>query len=347
MKKKNVINLIKYYADKNDVGFRSEAQEIARDFDSTGDYQLAEYITALLADGNTFVPQINDNETIFLQKTTFNSEPLPLPEIIMQDVLGILNAIGHNAGINKFMFYGASGTGKTETAKQIAKILERDLYMVDFAAIVDSKLGQTQKNIMALFEEINACKSPDTTIILFDEIDALALDRTNSNDLREMGRATSTLLKGLDILDDRIVLIATTNLFDKFDKAILRRFDAKINFDKYSIEDLQDVAVTIFDYFSNKFKFVGRNIRLLRKIIALMNPVISPGELKNIIKSSIAFSNVTDEFDYMKRLYVNLCNKDVDIRCLQKEGFTVREIEILTGISKSQVSRELKEKMHE
>ena len=39
MKKKNVINLVKYYAEKNDAGFRTEAYEIARDFDNTGDYQ--------------------------------------------------------------------------------------------------------------------------------------------------------------------------------------------------------------------------------------------------------------------------------------------------------------------
>ena len=47
MKKKNVINLVKYYAEKNDAGFRNEAYEIARDFDSAGDYQLAEYIMSL------------------------------------------------------------------------------------------------------------------------------------------------------------------------------------------------------------------------------------------------------------------------------------------------------------
>ena len=43
MKKKSVISLIKYYTEKNDVGFRSEAYEIAKDFDASGDYQLAEY----------------------------------------------------------------------------------------------------------------------------------------------------------------------------------------------------------------------------------------------------------------------------------------------------------------
>ena len=32
-----------------------------------------------------------------------------------------------------------------------------------------------------------------------------------------------------------------------------------------------------------------------------------------------------------------------DLKYMQNKGFTVREIEILTGISKSQVSRELKD----
>ena len=62
MKKKNIINLIKYYSEKNDIGFRSEAYEIAKDFDELGDYQLSEYIMALLSSANTFVPQIHDNE---------------------------------------------------------------------------------------------------------------------------------------------------------------------------------------------------------------------------------------------------------------------------------------------
>ena len=44
MKKKNVLNLIKYYSEKNDEAFRNEAYEIAREFDDTGDFQLSEYI---------------------------------------------------------------------------------------------------------------------------------------------------------------------------------------------------------------------------------------------------------------------------------------------------------------
>lgn len=66
--KKNVINLIKYYAENNDSGFRSEAYEIAKDFDQIGDYQLAEYIMALMSNANTFVPQMNENESSMFEK---------------------------------------------------------------------------------------------------------------------------------------------------------------------------------------------------------------------------------------------------------------------------------------
>ena len=344
MKKKNIINLIKYYSEENDAGFRTEAYEIAHDFEALGDYQLSEYIVALLSNANTFVPQDNDMQTIFFEKIAITSEPLPLPECIEQDVIGIVNAVSRNLGINKFLLQGAPGTGKTETVKQIARILNRELYSVDFSAVIDSKLGQTQKNIAALFREINGFRQPDRIIILFDEIDSLALDRTNSNDLREMGRATSSMLKELDRLDDRIVLIATTNLYEYLDKALSRRFDAVIDFNRYTQKDLVEIAEVLLNNFLNKYKCIGRNIRLFRKIIGLMNPIPYPGDLKNLIRTSIAFSNPNSEFDYLKRLFADISDKEkMDLRFLQSQGFTVREIEILTGISKSQVSRELKE----
>jgi len=345
MKKKNILNLIKYYAEKNDPGFRNEAYEIARYFDSTQEYQLSEYIMALLSNNNTFSPQINEGDLSFFRKVKFSDAPLPLPEKIKDDVIGIVNAVNHKAGINKFLFEGAPGTGKTETVKQIARILERELFIVDFETIIDSKLGQTSKNIADLFKEIHNLKQPDKIIILFDEIDAIAIDRINSNDLREMGRATSAILKGIDNLNDNVLLIATTNLFSSFDKALIRRFDAVINFNRYTREDLVDVALTITNYLLNKFKFAGRNVKLLEKIIKLMPDIPYPGELKNLLKTSIAFSNPNNEFDYLKRLFITIKSKKeiTDLKKLQDLGFTMREIEILTGISKSQASRELKE----
>lgn len=345
MKKKNVLNLIRYHAEKNDHAFRNEAYEIARYFDRNNEYQLSEYIMALLSNANTFSPQVSEDESSSFRKVKLNDAPLPLPEVIKEDVLGIVNAVNHKAGVNKFLFEGAPGTGKTETAKQIARILERELFAVNFETIIDSKLGQTAKNIASLFDEINNLKQPEKAIVLFDEIDAIAIDRINSNDLREMGRATSGMLKGFDNLNSNIIVIATTNLFNAFDKALIRRFDAIINFNRYSNDDLIEVASVITNHLLDKFKLSGRNTKLLKKIIKLMNPIPYPGDLKNLINTSIAFSNPDNEFDYLKRLFITIADKKIlqDLKKLQDLGFTMREIEILTGVSKSQASRELKE----
>lgn len=343
MKKKSVINLIKYYAEDNDAGFRSEAYEIARDFDKSGDYQLAEYIMALMSSANTFIPQMSENESALFEKLDVSGDSLWLPEPITQDFLGIVHAVAHNAGVNKFLLQGAPGTGKTEAAKQLARILDRELYMVDFTAVIDSKLGQTQKNISSLFKEINSFVHPEKVIVLFDEIDALALDRTNANDLREMGRATSSMLKGIDYMNERVVLVATTNLFEHFDKALVRRFDSVIDFNRYTRKDLMLVAEEFLNKFLTKFKLANKDIRLFRKIVDLMDPIPYPGELKNVIKTAVAFSDPEDGMDYFRRLYYAVMNeKPEDLKKLQSQNFTVREIELLSKVPKSTVARELK-----
>lgn len=348
MKKKNIINLIKYYAEKNDAGFRNEAYEIAKDFDLSGDYQLAEYIMSLLSNVNTFVPQVSESVSSFFERIDAKEDMLLMPDAITNDLLGVVNAIDRNIGINKFLFQGMPGTGKTEAVKQLARILDREIFMVDFSAIIDSKLGQTQKNLAALFKEINSFVQPKKVIVLFDEIDALALDRTNSNDLREMGRATSALLKGFDRINENIVLVATTNLFEHFDKALVRRFDSVIDFNRYTEEDLLLIAERMLDRYLDKLKLANRDIRLFRKIMKLMPEKMYPGDLKNLIRTAVAFSNPQDGMDYFRRLYYAVCNeKPEDLKKLQAQKFTVREIEILSGKSKSSVARELKEAANE
>lgn len=341
MKKRNVINLIRYHSEKNEPAFRAEALAIAQEFDKAGDAQLAEYIMALLSDANTFVPQM-DETPCFLSEVSPAVSALPLPDAIASDISGITNAIRGNVGVNKFLFQGPPGTGKTEAAKQIARILNRDMFMVDFDLLIDSKLGQTGKNIDALFSEISSFRHPERVIVLFDEIDALALDRSSSNDVREMSRATSILLRELDRLDDSIALIATTNLFDSFDRALVRRFDACVNFDRYSQDDLVEIAEVIANELLPKFKNAGRDMRLFKKILLLSNGLPYPGDLRNLIKSSIAFSKPESEFDYLKRLYRQLVNSAaIDVEVLKEQGFTVREMEKLTGVSKSTLSRQL------
>ncbi|MGL5575427.1 MAG: AAA family ATPase [Sarcina sp.] len=347
MKKQNVLNLIKYHVDKNENAFRNEAVTIARYFDSIGDYQLAEYIMALIAESNLYTPQASDFESEFLKQLDIRSmEPLNLPIEISDDIKGIINAVNHNVGINKFLFEGLPGSGKTEAAKHVSRLLKRTLYYVDFENLIDSKLGQTNKNISNVFSEISKIPHQDKIVILFDEIDVIAMDRINSNDVREMGRVTSTVLRELDRLVDlnkEIVIIATTNLYSNFDKALIRRFDAVINFNRYSKEDLIEVAEYYFSCFIKNFKEISKDTRLFKKILRTAFELPYPGELKNVIKTALAFSDVNAEYDYLRRLYNSLIGNidQISIDNLNSQGFTVREIEKLKGESKSNVSRKL------
>ena len=349
MKKQNILNLIKYHVERNENSFRNESISVARYFDSIGDYQLAEYIMGLISESNLYTPQASDFESKFLKQIDIQAlGPLNLPLELSDDIKGIINAIHHNIGINKFLFEGFPGSGKTEAAKHITRLLDRTLYYVDFDNLIDSKLGQTNKNIANVFAEINMIPHADKVVILFDEIDVIALDRVNNNDVREMGRVTSTILRELDRLTDlnkETVIIATTNLYKNFDKALTRRFDAVINFNRYSKEDLAEVAEHYFVSFIKNFKGISKDTRLFRKILKVANKLPYPGELKNLIKTSLAFSDMAVDNDYLRRFYNNLIGnlEQTDITQLHEQGFTVREIEKLKGESKSTVSRKLNE----
>ena len=347
--KKDIINLIRCFVEGNKTGFKTTAIQIAHDFDQNGDTQLALYIMSLLSEANSFIPQVQDSTTIldqpqFFEKVTDFEEMLLLPDSITNDVLGLVNAINYHMGLHRFLFEGAPGTGKTEAVKQLGRILKRDVYVINFSEIIDSKLGQTTKNIDCLFKQMNGFYEKQKAIFLFDEIDALALDRTNNHDVREMGRATSALLKSLDQLDKEVILVATTNLVMYFDKALLRRFDSVISFNRYTNEDLLTIAEKILNRYLDQAHLKKRDIRLFRKIMQLKKNLPYPGDLKNMIRTAIAFSNPNDEEDYFRRLYSEITGKrSNNLQQLRKDNFTVREMAILTGKSKSTIDRELKE----
>ncbi|EPF29068.1 AAA family ATPase [Treponema medium] len=344
MKKQNLVNLIRYHVEKNDEAFITEVAEIAKDFDANDDSSTAQYLMELVSNTNYYVPQTSYRNLKYLTKMEYSSKPLLLPNALEEDVVGISKTINKKLGLSKFLFYGAPGSGKTESAYQIARMLNRDILSISFEQLIDSRLGETAKNVVKLFDEINHLPY-NRAIILFDEIDSLVLDRINSNDLREMGRVTSVFLKELERLNEHIIIIATTNLIDKFDKALLRRFDAIISFDRYSKEDLIEIADSMLRATLRNVKSAKINTRLFNKILGNMEKIPYPGDLKQIIKTAIAFCDDSSEYDYLRKMYINLYGLSgaIDIQDLSTQGYTTREIEILSKIPKSSVSRKLRD----
>lgn len=344
MKKQNIINLIKYHVENNNSAFLAEATGIAKDFYTSGDLTLAQYIMDLISNTNVYVPQSNYKNLHYMEKKEYSDKPLFLPDIIEDDIMGIVRAVNKQSGISKFLFYGAPGTGKTESAYQIARLLERDILTVHMEELIDSRLGETAKNVISLFNEINHL-TYDRVVIIFDELDSLALNRTSPHDLREMGRVTSTFLKELDSLSNRVILIATTNLQDHLDKALLRRFDATVSFDRYSREDLIQIADQILISSLKSASHTKRDLRLFHKILNNLETIPYPGDLKQIIRSSVAFSDEHDEYDYLRKLLIKFSDNSTfpPIKELNQQGYSLRDIEILTKTPKSTVSRILKE----
>lgn len=342
MKKQNIINLVKFYVEKNDSAFRSEVSEIALDFEKNGETEISSYLMDLISTTNFYAPQNSYKDLYYLKKVNYMNSPLYLPEVIENDVIGFVRSINKKISISKVLFHGKPGSGKTQSAFQIARLLNRDILAVKMEDLIDSHLGQTSRNIVSLFEEIRHIPSHNV-VILFDELDALVMNRVCSNDLREMGRVTSTFLREFEQIPSNIIVIATTNLKDSLDKAILRRFDANISFDRYTKEELIEISTMLLKSYLKLTETNKSDIRLFNKILKNLEIIPYPGDMQQIIKIALAFSDETEQYDYLRRLYLELNNHQMaDIIQLTKEGYTTREIEILTKVPKSSVSRKLK-----
>ena len=80
----------------------------------------------------------------------------------------------------------------------------------------------------------------------------------------------------------------------------------------------------------------------------MKNPIPYPGDLSNLIRSSIAFSNPSDGSDYFRRLLRQIKPEIADdVKGLKQIGFTFREIEILSAVPKSTAARLIKGKVNE
>ena len=124
------------------------------------------------------------------------------------------------------LFSGPSGTGKTLAAEIIAGELGLDLYKVDLAALVSKWVGETEKNLQAVF----AAAEASNVALFFDEADAIFGKRSEVSDAQDRyaNIEVAYLLQRLERYDGLVVL--ATNLATNIDPAFLRRITVSIDF---------------------------------------------------------------------------------------------------------------------
>ena len=153
------------------------------------------------------------------------------------------------------IFYGAPGTGKTETVYQLARRTGRDIMRVDVDKIKSCWVGESEKNIKALFDRYrNICKNSELApILLFNEADAVLGVRMEgaSRAVDKMENSIQNIiLQEMETLEG--IMIATTNLTTNLDKAFERRFLYKIRFDKPTVNARTEIWKAMLKGLSNE-----------------------------------------------------------------------------------------------
>lgn len=137
----------------------------------------------------------------------------------------------------KLLLTGPPGTGKTSTAEALAAELNLPFLTLKLDRLITRYMGETAAKLGVAFELIRAQRA----VYLFDEVDALAGERADSNDVGEMRRILNSFLQFIDDDDSMSVLIAATNHPQLLDSAFFRRFDELLYFEKPSLEQAQTI----------------------------------------------------------------------------------------------------------
>ena len=124
------------------------------------------------------------------------------------------------------LLFGAPGTGKTLLAKALATESKINFICVKGPELLSKWVGESEKAVREVFRK---ARTAAPALVFFDEIDAVAARRGNSDSSGVNERVISQLLTelaGIEPLRD-VVVLAATNRPDMIDPALLRpgRFD--------------------------------------------------------------------------------------------------------------------------
>jgi transitional endoplasmic reticulum ATPase len=134
---------------------------------------------------------------------------------------------------------GSTGTGKSEFARFLAQRMGRNARLVCYSDLASQFVGQTEKQIRALFDEADS----KGDFIVIGEVNSLLRSRAGSHFSWEVTQVNEPLLH----LDRSTASLAfTTNDLPGIDAAVMRRIDLKIGF-------LPPDRTGLFDAFAHFF----------------------------------------------------------------------------------------------
>ncbi len=246
--------LLQSHADGDESSFRKAALQLAAAESTAGHVRVAEEIRTIIAKmpaastrraGPVVDIAAPRGELADLLEGGHRDERLR-DIVLSPDVLELLlRVISENRsrgrlerfGVSprrRLLFHGAPGCGTTLAAAVLAGEMGLPLMTVRFDALFSRFLGATAVQLRAIFAEMP--RRPG--VYLFDEFDSVAKARGDSQDVGEMNRVVTAFLQLVDADVSGSLLVAATNHVELLDRAVFRRFDVIVPFDKPSREQL-------------------------------------------------------------------------------------------------------------
>jgi SpoVK/Ycf46/Vps4 family AAA+-type ATPase len=187
----------------------------------------------------------------------------------------------HTSGLGlTFNFAGPPGTGKTICAEAVAHAVGMKLVVVDYAEAESMWVGETPKNIAAIFRSA----AQQDAVLFFDEADAIATRRSAGATLphnREMNLTVNVLLRELEAFNG--IVIFATNLAANFDPAFERRIRTHVLFEMPGVEER--AQIWRLQLHPSKTP-LARDVDFRR---LAEEHVVSGGDIKNaVIKAAVA-----------------------------------------------------------
>jgi len=212
--------------------------------------------------------------------------------------------IKHIKGI---MLYGPPGCGKTLIAKKISKNLKcKEPKIVNGPQILDKYVGESEKKLRELFKDAEEDyykykEKSQLHIIIFDEIDAICMERGESSNSHKDGIITQllTIMDGLSEYNN-LLIIGMTNRIDLIDKALLRsgRFELHV---EVSLPD-EEGRLEILSIHTNTMKinnYLSQDVDL--RYLSKITKNYTGAELEGLVKNATSYS--------LSREYENKDNK--------------------------------------
>lgn len=253
----------------DDAGFRSAAWEVVKQErqlnhsvlasdlerilnEANGSPRSAKTFFTTLSTGNGNLPKDKDKNASLVEVSDPDREldDLVLAPSLRQSVERVIRERrssellrSHGVSpIQKLLFCGPPGCGKTVAAEALAHALYLPLATVRFDAVVSSYLGETAANLRKVFDFARL----RPVLLFFDEFDAIGKHRSALDEHGELKRVVNSFLQLLDGFHSETLTVAATNHQGLLDPALWRRFDDILMFPTPTVEEIETLLCRHF-----------------------------------------------------------------------------------------------------